>query len=153
MAIRPIVIHPDPLLAQVSQPVEAFDAALGSLIEDMFDTMYAAPGRGLAAVQVGVLKRLFIMDATWKDGDKSPRIFINPVITDHSAHLATNLESCLSIPDRERKVARPAEVSMRWQDGTGAACEGHFQAFEAVCVQHEFDHLDGKLILDHPEAP
>ncbi|MEM1236045.1 MAG: peptide deformylase [Pseudomonadota bacterium] len=153
MAVRPLVFHPDPLLGEVSAPVGAFDAALRGLVQDMFDTMYAAPGRGLAAVQVGVLTRVFVMDATWKEGERTPMVFVNPAITDHGLDLAVNEEGCLSIPDVPRRVARPAEVTLRWQDLDGAAYERAFTGFEAACVQHEFDHLDGRTILDHPEAP
>ena len=150
--MRPIVLYPDPLLAQVSEPVGHFDAALAALVADMFDTMYAALGRGLAAVQVGVLSRLFVMDATWKDGERSPQVFVNPVFADQSEEHVTREEGCLSIPDRPRRVARPSEVTLRWQDVHGAAQEGTFTGFEAACIQHEFAHLDGRLILDHPEA-
>ena len=153
MALQPLVLHPDPLLAEVSEPVALFDGSLRSLIGDMFETMYAAPGRGLAAVQVGVLARVFVMDATWKEGEKSPLVFINPVMVDHGLELEVREEGCLSIPDVPRRVARPSEVVLRWQDVTAAVHEQRFTGFEAACVQHELDHLDGRTILDHPEAP
>ena len=151
--MRPLVLHPDPLLAQVSEPVGAFDAGLRALVGDMFETMYGATGRGLAAVQVGVLARVFVMDATWKEGEKTPLVFINPVMVDHGLELEVREEGCLSIPDVPRRVARPSEVFMRWQDLSGADHERRFSGFEAACVQHELDHLDGRTILDHPEAP
>ncbi len=152
MAVLPLVLHPDPLLARVSAPVTVFDAALERLISDMLDTMYAAPGRGLAAVQVGVLSRVFVMDATWKDGEKTPLVFVNPQIVDHGLELITHQESCLSIPNTPRSVARPARVGFRWQGVDGSFIEQEFTGFEAACTQHEFDHLEGRTILDH-EAP
>ncbi|MEL6551073.1 MAG: peptide deformylase [Pseudomonadota bacterium] len=151
--IRPLVLHPDPLLAEASALVRAFDEDLAGLVRDLFDTMYDAPGRGLAAVQIGQMRRVFVMDAGWKEGAPTPRVFVNPVITDHTTALATHEEGCLSIPDTPRRVSRPAEVTLAWQDEHGIPHEGTFTGFEAACVQHEFDHLEGKTILDHPEAP
>ncbi|MEM1234082.1 MAG: peptide deformylase [Pseudomonadota bacterium] len=150
--IRPLVLHPDPQLGQVSKPVTRFEA-VGTLVRDLFDTMYDAPGRGLAAVQIGFMQRVFVMDADWKTGTPAPRVFINPVITDHITDLAVCEEGCLSIPDTPRRVARPAQVTVEWQDENGLQHSGTFTGFEAACIQHEFDHLEGKTILDHPEAP
>ena len=150
--IRPLVLYPDPALAFVSAPVEVFDAALADLVGDMFETMYAAPGRGLAAVQVGVLARVFIMDATWKAAEKTPMVFVNPEIFERSARAVTQEEGCLSIPGMPRRVSRPAEVALRWQGLDARQHEGRFSGFEAACIQHEFDHLEGRLILDHEEA-
>lgn len=149
--IRDIVLHPDPRLQEVSKPVTRFDA-VGNLVRDMFDTMYDAPGRGLAAVQIGFMQRVFVMDAGWKSGTPTPLVFVNPVITDHSADVVVNEEGCLSIPDTPRNVARPARVTVSWQDENGLPHKGTFEGFEAACIQHEFDHLEGRTILDHPEA-
>lgn len=129
-----------------------FDADLSALVDDMFDTMYDAPGRGLAAPQIGVLSRVFVMDATWKDGPGEPIALINPRITWASQNMAVLEEGCLSIPDTPRNVARPDKVRVVWQDVKGDWHEAGFDGFAAAVVQHEADHLDGRLILDHPEA-
>ncbi|MEL6690315.1 MAG: peptide deformylase [Pseudomonadota bacterium] len=149
--IRDLVLHPDPRLGDVSKPVTRFDA-VGTLVRDMFDTMYDAPGRGLAAVQIGFMQRVFVMDAGWKEGTPTPMVFVNPIITARSDDEVVNEEGCLSIPDTPRRVSRPAQVSLRWQDENGLPHEGTFEGFEAACIQHEFDHLEGRTILDHPEA-
>ena len=113
--------------------------------------MYAATGRGLAAPQIGVLRRLFVMDATWKDGEATPRVFINPEVVRASEEMASCEEGCLSIPGDPVEVTRPAEVTLRWMALDGSACEESFAGFEAVCVQHETDHLDGILCTDRGE--
>ena len=143
---------PDPVLREVCTPVTVFDEALEDVVAEMLAVMYAAPGRGLAAPQVGVTRRIFVMDATWKSGDPTPMVFINPEIVSASKEMAVNDEGCLSIPHRTVRVARPARVEMRWQDLDGAAQTGMFEGFAAVCVQHERDHLDGVLCIDYPEA-
>ena len=148
MAVLPIRKLPDPVLRQVSQPVTAFDDALQALAGDMLDTMYAAPGRGLAAPQVGVLARLFVMDATWKTGTPNPMIFVNPQIVEASDTLATMDEGCLSIPGQIISIARPDRVQVTWQDLAGAAHDGMFDGFAAACTQHEIDHLNGRLITE-----
>lgn len=139
---------PDPVLRAVCAPVERFDGRLRDLAAAMLDAMYAAPGRGLAAAQVGEALRLFVMDATWKEGRPDPRAFANPEIVDASAETATAEEGCLSIPDALATVERPARVRLRWRDLDGAAHEGDFDGFAARCVQHEIDHLDGVLMTD-----
>lgn len=151
MAQRPIVQFPDPRLRQICAPVAVFDAALKQLADDMLDSMYAAKGRGLAAPQIGAMQRIFVMDISWKDGRPSPLVFVNPVLKD-SAGLAANDEGCLSIPDRPVHITRPAMVRLAWQDLAGRDCEGFFEGFAAVCVQHERDHLDGVLCIDYPSA-
>jgi len=128
------------------------DDPLRALIADMFETMYDAPGRGLAAPQVGVLSRVFVMDATWKSGARTPLTFINPEILWASPETQVNEEGCLSIPDTPRRVARPARVEVMWLDADGAQKRGAFEGFEAACICHEMDHLDGVLILDHEVA-
>lgn len=149
--IRPIVQVPDPVLRGVAEPVEDFGEDLRALAEDMLQTMYDAPGRGLAAPQVGLPLRLFVMDVAWKEGEPAPQVFVNPEILDLSEEVVTREEGCLSIPGRMSRVTRPAEVGLRWRDVDGAAREGRFEGFAATCVQHEIDHLDGILCTDREE--
>ena len=147
MAVLPILRWPDPRLTQVCAPVaEGEDVA--PLIADLFDTMYAAPGRGLAAPQVGVLKRVFVMDVTWKEGARSPLACINPEIREASADLDSHQEACLSIPGIAAHVARPSRILLRWRDPDGAVQEARFAGMWSVCAQHEYDHLDGRVIFD-----
>jgi peptide deformylase len=146
--ILPIRIWPDVILTQQAEPVSHFGPALARLVEDMFDTMYAAPGRGPAAPQVGISQRLFVMDVTWKEGTRTPRIFINPTIVHVSRRKAQHSEGCLSLPGFTLPVRRPEVVEMTWQDESGTAHHEKLRNMEAVCAQHEFDHLDGVLILD-----
>lgn len=153
MPVRPIVRLGDPVLRARAAVVTVFDAALRALAADMFDTMYAAPGRGLAAPQVGVLQRVFVMDIGWKDGAPAPQVFVNPRITDASDVMQTYAEGCLSIPGVVSRVARPDRVLVEWQDVDGVRHSGWFDGFAAVCVQHERDHLDGILCIDLPEVP
>lgn len=143
---------PDPVLREVCAPVTVFDQALADLAQQMLDTMYAAPGRGLAAPQVGIAQRLFVMDATWKEGTPAPRVFVNAEIIGASDELATFTEGCLSIPNQTSRINRPSEVTLRWQDLDGAPHTETFTGFAAVCVQHERDHLDGILCIDYPEV-
>lgn len=152
MATLPILLLPDPRLRQKCAMVTVFDPALKQLAEDMLETMYAAPGRGLAGPQVGVMQRIFVMDVGWKDGRPSPLVCVNPVIRD-SAGNAINTEGCLSIPDQPVRIARPATIQLEWQDLAGRDCEGFFEGFAATCVQHERDHLDGILCIDYPDLP
>lgn len=144
---------PDPVLRAVCAPVMVFDAKLAAIAKDMLDVMYAAPGRGLAAPQVGITQRVFVMDATWKDGTPDPQVFVNAEMVECSEEIVVMAEGCLSIPDRTSRVARPAQVTLRWQDLDGAPQTGTFTGFAAACVQHERDHLDGILCTDYPEAP
>jgi len=146
--ILPIVQHPNPALRQLCQPVLEV-AGLGGLIAEMFETMYAAKGRGLAAPQVDRLIRLFVMDCTWKDGERTPVVMINPEILSRSPEMQRNEEGCLSIADHPVWVERPARVEMMWMNEAGTLKRGAFEGFEAACVQHEIDHLDGVLILDY----
>jgi peptide deformylase len=153
VAIRPIVLLGDPVLRGRALVVTAFDAGLKTLAADMLDTMYAAPGRGLAAPQVGVPLRLFVMDIGWKEGAPDPQVFVNPRLTDASDVLVPYTEGCLSIPGQTSRVARPDRVALHWQDLDGTAHDGWFDGFAAVCVQHERDHLDGILCIDLPVVP
>ena len=148
MSVLPIRIWGDPVLRQVAAPV-VVDDAVRQLAADMIDTMYDAPGRGLAAPQVGVGLRLFVMDCLWKDGAaRAPLVVINPVLSDPSAEVAPFTEGCLSIPDIPAEVTRPAEVTMRWETLTGEIIARRLTGFESVCAQHENDHLDGIMIPD-----
>lgn len=146
MAVLPILRWPDKRLTTVCSNV-ACDVA--TLAADMLETMYAAPGRGLAAPQVGALQRLFVMDCTWKEGQFDPQVFINPEILWRSDTTAIGPEGCLSLPNLTAEVRRATSVQMRWFDLTGKVNEQTFTAFAAICVQHEFDHLNGVLTLDH----
>jgi peptide deformylase len=146
--IRPILIHPDPRLKKVCDPVAEISPELRRLAEDMLETMYDAPGIGLAAPQVGVTKRLIVMDCI-KEGTPEPVILFNPQVIWSSEDLSTYEEGCLSIPDQYADVKRPAEVQVRWTDQDGATQERQFAGIWATCVQHEIDHLDGKLFIDY----
>ncbi|MFU8882104.1 MAG: peptide deformylase [Rhodobacterales bacterium] len=148
----PILRWPDPRLSTPCDPVAAGED-LDGLIRAMFDTMYAAPGRGLAAPQVGVLKRLFVMDCGWKDGEMTPMVCINPEITQADG-MAPGAEGCLSIPGVLAEVLRPERITLRYLDQNGCAQEAELDGFEARCAQHELDHLDGLVTFDRlsPEA-
>ena len=168
MAIREILEVPDPRLKTVSTPVTEFDDELRTLVDDMFETMYAAHGIGLAAIQVGVPKRVLVIDLQPEDEDaepvpcdhdghahthqptrKEPRIFINPEILDPSDETKDYQEGCLSVPDIYADVDRPAKCRVRWQDLDGETHEEVMEGLDAVCIQHEMDHLEGILFIDH----
>lgn len=147
----PIRQFPDDTLRTVCDPVVVFDAELVRLSKDMLATMYAAPGRGLAAPQVGVTSRIFVMDVTWKDGTPAPQVFVNPEVIAASSETATQDEGCLSIPGDKTPVTRPAAVSLRWRSLDGLLQEADFTGFSAACVQHEIDHLNGILCTDYAQ--
>ena len=154
MAILPIIETPDPRLRQISSPVEAVDADLNRLIDDMFETMYDAPGIGLAAIQVGVPKRLLVIDLQEEQDEdgkpvRDPRVFINPEILETSEEVQTYQEGCLSVPEQFADVDRPAVIRARWQDRDGKVREERIEGLLAVCLQHEMDHLEGILFIDH----
>lgn len=154
MAIREILEIPDPRLKQVSTPVEKFDDELKTLVADMFETMYAAPGIGLAAVQVGVPIRLLVIDLQEPEeegGDpvRDPRVFINPEILWHSDHEVPYTEGCLSVPEQYAEVMRPDRIRAKWQDANGKTYEEEIDGLLATCLQHEMDHLNGVLFIDH----
>ena len=154
MAILPIVEVPDPRLRQISSPVEKVDDGVRSLIADMFETMYDAPGIGLAAIQVGVPKRILVIDLQEpeeEDGPpvRDPRVFINPEILKHSDEEVPYLEGCLSVPDQYAEVERPDHIRARWLDENGKQHEEQLDGLLAVCLQHEMDHLEGILFIDH----
>jgi peptide deformylase len=145
MAVLPILRWPDARLTTVCAPVSGDVAGLAG---DLLDTMYAAPGRGLAAPQVGVLLRVFVMDAGWRAGAPAPEVCINPEVLWQSAERASGAEGCLSIPGPAPEVVRATAVRLAWTDLAGARQERLLTGFEAICAQHEIDHLDGILMLD-----
>jgi peptide deformylase len=149
MAQHDILILPDKRLRLVSEPVKKIDAAVRDLIDDMFDTMYAAPGIGLAAIQIGVPKRVITMDLAKKDDPKNPLVFINPEILWTSEERATYEEGCLSIPEYYEEVERPARVKVKYLDREGAPREIEADGLLATCLQHEIDHINGVLFIDH----
>ncbi len=149
MALRDIIILPDKRLRLVSEPAEKIDPGLRLLVEDMFDTMYEAPGIGLAAIQIGVPKRVIVMDLAKKDEPREPRVIINPQLLWHSQERRIYEEGCLSIPEFYEEVERPAMVRVKFLDVTGAEQELEASGLLATCLQHEIDHLDGVLFIDH----
>ena len=169
MTIRTIIEAPDARLKQISKPVDTFDEGLKTLVADMFETMYDAPGIGLAAIQVGEPLRVVVIDLQPDDPDaepetctahggeahthqptkREPRVFINPEILDPSEDLSTMSEGCLSVPDIFAEVDRPARVTLRWQDLDGVTHTEPMEGLLATCIQHELDHLEGILFIDH----
>ncbi len=149
MAKRPIIKLPDPVLKTVSEPVETVDDDIRALLDDMLETMYDAPGIGLAAIQIGERKRLVTIDLSRDETPKHPHFFINPEIVWTSDEMATYEEGCLSIPEVFEEVERPAECRVRFLDRDGAECELHCDGLLATCIQHEIDHLNGVLFIDH----
>jgi peptide deformylase len=149
MAVREILKLPDKRLRLVSEPVKQIDAGIRKLVDDMFETMYKAPGIGLAAIQIGVAKRIVTMDLSKKDDDHEPQVFINPEVTWHSEERAKFEEGCLSIPDYYEEVERPAEVKVRYLDLSGKKHEIEAKGLLATCLQHEIDHTKGVLFIDH----
>ncbi|MFZ4530820.1 MAG: peptide deformylase, partial [Alsobacter sp.] len=145
----PILVIPEPKLRQVSAPVAKLDRTTASLIDDMFSTMYDAPGIGLAAIQVGVPLRLITIDVARKDEPRKPLALVNPEIVWSSEDTATYEEGCLSIPDYYEEVERPARVKVRFTDRDGASCEIDADGILSTCLQHEIDHLEGRLFIDH----
>jgi len=137
------------ILKTRSQPVEAVDDALRALMDDMLETMYAAPGIGLAAVQVGEPKRVIVMDLSREADEKAPRYFVNPEILWASEETAPYEEGCLSVPEIYDEVERPARVRLRYLDYDGRTVEEEAEGLYAVCIQHEMDHLEGVLFIDH----
>ncbi|MGZ3215558.1 peptide deformylase [Paracoccus sp. T5] len=153
MSLRPILIHPDPRLKKVAEPVARVTPEIESLAADMLATMYDAPGIGLAAPQIGVLSRIFVMDASRDpEAERSPVVMINPEVTWESEALSVYDEGCLSIPDHYAEVTRPAQVGMRWMGLDGKTHDQEFDGLWATCAQHELDHLEGILFIDHLSA-
>ena len=148
MPILRILTAPHPFLKKKALPVTVFDAALAQTLRDMLDTMYDAKGIGLAAVQVGIAQRMLVMDVGEDDGG-GPHIIVNPVITWLSEEMSSYNEGCLSVPTHYSDVVRPAEVKITYQDPTGAPHSLHARGLLSTCLQHEMDHLDGILFVDH----
>ena len=154
MAIRRIYETPDAVLRQISKPVEVFDDELKTLVEDMFETMYDAPGIGLAAVQVGEPIRLLVIDLQEPEEEggepvRDPKVFINPEILWHSDDEVPYTEGCLSVPEQYAEVMRPDKIRAKWRDVEGNTYEEEIDGLLAVCLQHEMDHLNGVLFIDH----
>jgi peptide deformylase len=149
MAIREILTVPNPVLKQESLPVAGVDDELRALMDDMLETMYDAPGIGLAAIQIGVPKRVIVMDLAREGEDKQPRYFVNPEILWRSEETSGYEEGCLSIPEYYDEVQRPSKVKIRYLNYQGEAVEEDAEGLYAVCIQHEMDHLDGVLFIDH----
>ncbi|WP_417688007.1 peptide deformylase [Roseibium sp.] len=149
MTKRDIIIIPDPVLREVCKPIVTVDADIRALADDMLETMYAAPGIGLAASQIGVLQRMFVLDVAKEDAPKDPMVFINPEITWESEELSVYQEGCLSIPEYYEDVERPAMVRVKYQDIDGQQQEIEAGGLLATCIQHELDHLNGKLFIDY----
>ncbi|PHP28455.1 peptide deformylase [Limimaricola cinnabarinus] len=150
MTLRPILIHPDPRLKTLAEPVPAITDEIRRLADDMLETMYDAPGIGLAAPQIGKLSRLLVMDATKEDeGAARPMVLVNPKVTWESEARSVYEEGCLSIPEQFADVERPAEVEVEWLGLDGKTHSERFDGLWATCVQHEIDHLDGRLFIDY----
>ncbi|MDX3899950.1 MAG: peptide deformylase [Sphingobium sp.] len=154
MSILPILETPDPRLRTISTPVESLDDDLQKLIDDMFETMYDAPGIGLAAIQVGVPKRILVIDLQEPEEEegppvRKPMVFINPQILSGSDDLSVYQEGCLSVPDQYAEVERPATIRASWMDREGRIHEEELDGLLATCLQHEMDHLEGILFIDH----
>ncbi|MCR5877702.1 peptide deformylase [Phenylobacterium sp. J367] len=149
MALREILVVPHPVLKQVSTPVDKVDDELRALMDDMLETMYAAPGIGLAAVQIGVPKRVIVMDLARPEEEPQPRYFVNPEILWASEETAPYEEGCLSVPEIYDEVDRPARVKLRYLNYQGEQVEEDAEGLFAVCIQHEMDHLEGVLFIDH----
>ncbi len=149
MSIKPLVLLPDPILRQPSKTVERVDDDLRRLADDMLETMYDAPGIGLAAVQVGEPLRMLVMDVAKEDGEKQPFVLVNPQIVATGDDVSTYEEGCLSIPDYYAEVERPAAVTVKYLDRDGKEQTLSADGMLATCVQHEIDHLNGVLFIDH----
>ena len=149
MSIKPLIILPDPVLRKISTPIERVDANLQKLADDMLETMYQAPGIGLAAIQVGEPLRLLVIDVAGKDEPKAPQVFINPEILWKSDEPNVYEEGCLSIPDYYAEVERPKRIRVSYLDRDGKKQECEADGLLATCLQHEIDHLDGVLFIDH----
>jgi peptide deformylase len=149
MTIKPLIILPDPILRQVSKPIETIDSEVKKLADDMLETMYDAPGIGLAAIQIGVARRMLVLDVS-KDGeDKKPLVFINPEVVSSTDARSVYEEGCLSIPDYYAEVERPAGITVRHLDRDGKEQLTEADGLLATCLQHEIDHLNGVLFIDH----
>ena len=152
MAVLPIITAPDPRLKLACQPVARVDDSVRKLMDDMLDTMYRAPGIGLAAPQVGVAKRIIVADVSREGEERTPIRMVNPEVLSVSDEMATYEEGCLSVPDHYADVERPARARIRYLDEQGEIREQEFEGLAATCLQHEIDHLNGVLFIDHISA-
>jgi peptide deformylase len=152
MSLRAIRLWPDPCLSAMCAEIDPLASETARLTDDLLETMYHAKGRGLAAPQVGVLARAFVVDVMWKDGAPSPMVFLNPVITEVGADFVEMNEQCLSIPALPMSVARPDRITVAWTDLNGQNRSASFDGALARCIQHELDHLNGTVIFDHQSA-
>ncbi|MBB3612274.1 peptide deformylase [Rhizobium sp. BK602] len=149
MTIKPLIILPDPLLRQASKPIERVDTEIQRLADDMLETMYDAPGIGLAAIQIGVPRRMLVIDVAREGEDKKPLVFINPEIVASSDERSVYEEGCLSIPDYYAEVERPARITVKHVDRDGKEQVLEADGLLATCLQHEIDHLNGVLFIDY----
>lgn len=149
MTVRPIIIIPDSRLRLVSRPVRVFDDKVRALMDDMLDTMYEAPGVGLAAIQIGIATRILVVDCSSDEEPPAPLCMANPEISWTSEEINLHEEGCLSIPDFYEEVERPARCRVLFNDREGNSHEEEFDGLRATCVQHEIDHLNGVLFIDH----
>lgn len=149
MTIKPLIILPDPLLRENSKPIETVDERVKRLADDMLETMYDAPGIGLAAIQVGEPVRMLVLDVSKEEEEKAPRVFLNPEIVASSDARSVYEEGCLSIPDYYAEVERPAEVTVRYLGLDGQMHEEAVDGLFSTCLQHEIDHLNGVLFIDY----
>ena len=149
MALRQILTEPNEILRKKSLPVDNVDKDLQILMDDMLDTMYAAPGIGLAAIQVGIPKRVIVLDIEQKEGEKKPLFFVNPEIIQKSKNLSTYEEGCLSVPGQFAEIDRPDKCHVKYLDYYGEKKEINAEGMLATCIQHEMDHLEGILFIDY----
>ena len=151
MAIKNILTVPDPFLKTISKPVEKVDNEIRKLMDDMLDTMYDAPGIGLAAIQIGIPLRVIVMDISWnkEDGEKEPMYFVNPVISNKAKDCSIYEEGCLSVPGFNETISRPDKIDLTYQDLKGNLHHEQPDGLLTVCIQHEMDHLEGKLMVDY----
>ena len=149
MSKKNILTIPDPILRKISEPVKKIDKEIKKLMDDMLETMYEAPGIGLAAVQIGILKRVIVIDLSKKDEKKNPIFIVNPEIIFKSKEMASYEEGCLSIPNQFAEVKRPNSCKLHFLDYEGKKCEINANGLLATCIQHEIDHLNGILFIDH----
>ena len=149
MTIKPLIILPDPILRQVSKPIETIDSEVKKLADDMLETMYDAPGIGLAAIQIGVARRMLVLDVSKEGEDKKPLVFINPEVVSASDTRSVYEEGCLSIPDYYAEVERPAVITVKHLDRDGKEQLTEADGLLATCLQHEIDHLNGVLFIDN----
>ncbi len=149
MTIRKILTEPDPILRQISKPVEKVGIEEQKLMDDMLETMYAANGIGLAAIQIGIPKQIIVMDLSKQEEKKEPRYFVNPIINNKSKELSTYEEGCLSVPGQFAEIERPSECEVEYLDYNGKKQLLHATGLLATCIQHEIDHCNGKLFIDY----